>query len=163
MNARRDGEDLPPEVAVDDQGQITRDAHAVTALLPFGGHKGYALGFMIDILCGLLNGMAFGPHITAMYGDLTARRNLGSLMIAVDPQRFAGGPQFADQVARMAREVRAQTSTTSGVEVLAPGDPEYRTEQERLRTGIPVEPGLVEEIREWSARLGIAAPLEDGR
>ena len=60
-----------------------------------GDHKGYALAFLIDILCGPLNGMPYGPHIPAMYGDMTARRNLGSLVVAIDPARFAGGIALA--------------------------------------------------------------------
>ncbi len=157
MNARREGETLPPDVAIDADGEMTTNADAASALLPFAEHKGYALGFMIDVLCGLLNGMAFGPHITAMYDDLDARRNLGSLMIAIDPRRFFGGDRLADEVARMAAEARAMPARP-GTEVMAPGDPEYRTERERLRAGIPIEPGLAAEIRDWSAQLGIEPP-----
>ncbi|MDA3922000.1 MAG: Ldh family oxidoreductase [Salinisphaera sp.] len=157
MNARRDGTTLPSGVAVDDAGETTTDAQAAAALLPFAEHKGYALGFMIDVLCGLLNGMTFGPHITPMYEDLGQRRNLGSLMIAVDPRRFFGAETLADEVARMAREARLMPARP-GTEVMAPGDPEYRTERERLHSGIPIEPGLAEQIHDWSQRLDIAPP-----
>lgn len=157
MNARRDGISLPPGTAIDAQGEPTTDAEAACSLLPFAGHKGYALGFMIDVLCGLLNGMAFGPHIAAMYGDLEARRNLGSLMMAIDPRRFFGGDALAGEVARMAAEARAMPAR-EGAEVLAPGDPEYRCEQQRSRDGIPIEPGLAAEMRDWSQRLNIEAP-----
>lgn len=159
MNARRDGEALPPGTAVDERGQMTTDAEAAVALLPFGGHKGYALGFMIDILCGLLNGMAYGPHISAMYGDLEAHRNLGSLMMAIDPKRFAGGDALAEQVARMANEARAQTPAREDGAVMAPGDPEYELEKQRLESGIPIEEGLAAELREWAGRLAIGAPI----
>lgn len=157
MNARRDDDTLPPGVAIDTDGEMTTNAEAAAALLPVGQHKGYALGFMIDVLCGLLNGMAFGPHISPMYADLDARRNLGSLMIAIDPRRFVGGDTLAGEVARMAAEARAMPSRP-GTEVMAPGDPEYRTEQRRLRSGIPIEPGLVAQMQDWSAHLGIAPP-----
>ncbi|KEZ77395.1 malate/L-lactate dehydrogenase [Salinisphaera hydrothermalis C41B8] len=157
MNARRDGVSLPPGTAIDAEGEPTTDAEAARSLLPFAEHKGYALGFMIDVLCGLLNGMTFGPHIAAMYGDLEARRNLGSLMMAIDPGRFFGGDALAVEVARMAAEARAMPAR-EGAEVLAPGDPEYRCERQRRRDGIPIEPGLAAEIRDWSQRLHIEAP-----
>lgn len=159
MNARRDGETLPDGVAVDDQGETTTDPNAATALLPFAGHKGYVLGFMIDVLCGLVNGMDFGPHLTPMYDRLDERRNLGSLMIAIDPSRFAGGPTLAAEVARMAAEVRAAPARP-GTDVMAPGDMEIRSEQARGAHGIPVEAGLAAQIREWSRTLGIAEPPE---
>jgi ureidoglycolate dehydrogenase (NAD+) len=158
INARRDGERLPADVAVDRDGQMTMNAEDAAALMPLAGHKGYALAFMIDMLCGLVNGMTFGPHIAPMYSDLSTRRNLGSLLIAIDPGRFAGGAQLAERVAEMAREARAQPVADGHREVLAPGDPEYRTEQERLCAGIPIATGLAAELQEWSNRLGITPP-----
>lgn len=148
MNARREGHPLPAGVALDANGAPTTDAHAVATLLPMAEHKGYALAFLIDVLCGPLNGMPFGPHIPAMYGNLSARRELGSWMLAVDPMRFAGGRSFAAVVAQMAEEARRQPAAGPGGAVLAPGDPEYRAERIRSVKGIPVEPGLYRDLME---------------
>ena len=146
MNARREGKPLPAGVALDKSGQPTTDAQTVAALLPMAEHKGYALAFLIDILCGPLNGMPFGPRIPVMYGDLSARRNLGSLMIALDPRRFGVGSSLPAVVAEMAREARQQPRVMAGGEVLVPSDPEYRTERIRAAKGIPIEPGLQREF-----------------
>jgi LDH2 family malate/lactate/ureidoglycolate dehydrogenase len=143
LNARREGTALPPGVALDSNGSPTTDAHADLTLLPIGGHKGYALAFLIDILCGPLNGMPYGPHIPAMYGDLSARRNLGALLAAIDPLRFFGGEAFSRVVAEMAREARLQPSISDAVEVLVPGDPEYRTQRVREMEGIPLDAVLL--------------------
>jgi hypothetical protein len=43
-------------------------------------HKGYALAFLIDVRCGPLNEMPFGPPIPVMDGKFSRRRNLGSLL-----------------------------------------------------------------------------------
>ena len=149
MNARRDGQPMGDGVALDKEGRFTTDPDAVTALLPMAAHKGYALAFLIEVLCGPLNGMPFGPHIPAMYGDgkiMQTRRNLGSLLMAFDPSRFAGGATLAETVAAMADEARRQSPAADGDEVLVPGDPEYRTERVRIVEGIPVEPGLRKEL-----------------
>lgn len=156
MNARREGRVLPSGVALDERGAPTTDACAVATLLPMAQHKGYALAFLIDVLCGPLNGMPFGPHIPAMYGNLSTRRNLGSLMLAIDPLRFAGGCSFSTVVARMAREARRQPAT-----VLAPGDPEYRAERIRSVEGIPVEPGLYRDLME-EGHGGLRGTLHEG-
>lgn len=158
MNARRDGDGLPADVAVNGQGVPTTDAQAAAALLPLAGHKGYAMAFMIDILCGVLNGTAYGPHITPMYRDLEERRRLGSLMVAIDPARFAGGEGLAQRVAEMAREARAQPVAQAQGEVLVPGDPEYRCEAGRRAEGVPLEPELVVQMQAWSQRLGVDMP-----
>ncbi len=146
LSARREGHALRQGVALDRRGRPTTEPGAATILLPMDEHKGYALAFLIDILCGPLNGMPFGPRIPAMYGDLSARRHLGSLLIAIDPGRFAGGESLPGVVAEMAREARRQRPATPGAPVLVPGDPEYNTEKLRIRHGIPIEPGLYAEL-----------------
>src|SRR5437867_7346776 len=68
--ARRRGELIPEGWAVDSEGRDTTDPHAMInggALLPLGsdrergGHKGYGLAIMVDILCGVLSGANWGP------------------------------------------------------------------------------------------------------
>lgn len=157
MNARREGHDLPEGVAIDAQGVPTRDAPGAAALLPLGGrdygHKGYALALMIDLLCGPLNGMPFADRIQPMFTDLQARRHLGSLVMALDPQRFAGGPTLAASVRELVATLRRQPG-----EVLYPGEPEERRAALRGRSGIPVEAGLWTEFVDWSTRLAVPLP-----
>ena len=158
MNYRREKRALPLGWALDARGQPTTDAQAVECLLPLAGHKGYALAFMIDLLCGPLNGMPYGPHIPPMYRQLGHHRRLGSFFMAIDPARFGGGKKLPSVATKMAKEARAQPRADAKASVLAPGDPEHRSAERRAREGIPVEPGLRKEIERWSKRLGVAAP-----
>ncbi len=157
VNARREKRPLQPGWALDRKGRPTIDAEAAACLLPLAGYKGYGLALMIDLLCGPLNGMPFGPHIPNMYGDLTKHRRLGSFFLVLDPRRFAGGARLPAVAAQMAREARAQPRVQGAKEILVPGDPEYRT-AERRAAGIPIEPGLWLEFASWSNRLGIPEP-----
>jgi ureidoglycolate dehydrogenase (NAD+) len=155
MNARRTHETLPDQVAIDQDGQFTTDPDRAAALFPLGGtygYKGYGLGLMVDLLCGPLNNMPFGPHISVMYGDLTQRRHLGSLMLAIDPRRFAGGETLAETVAQIILELKQQPG-----QILFAGEPEYLSESERLESGIPVDAELLAEMNAWAQRLGVAA------
>jgi ureidoglycolate dehydrogenase (NAD+) len=158
VNYRRENRPLQAGWALDRRGRVTTNPHAVTCLLPLAGHKGYALAFLVDLLCGPLNGMPFGPHIPEMYAHLSRRRRLGSFFIAIDPKRFGGGGKLPGVATRMAREARAQPRAKAGAPVLAPGDPEHATATQRSREGIPIEPGLRAEIDRWSQRLDVAAP-----
>lgn len=155
MNARREGGTLPGGVAIDAEGRETTDPQAARALRPLGGtdygHKGYGLALAIDLLCGPLNGNPFGPHLGPMYAALDRPRSVGAFFIVVDPNRFAGGPTLAAAVEQMARELAAEPGSPR-----LPGDPEREHEARRRAEGIPVEPGLLAEMRAWSARLGIA-------
>ena len=124
VNARREKKPLQPGWALDGRGRPTLDAEAASCLLPLAGYKGYGLALMIDLLCGPLNGMPFGPHIPDMYVNLTRHRRLGSFFLALDPKRFGGGAHLAAVATRMAREARAQPLLAGATEILAPGDPE---------------------------------------
>ena len=157
MNARVEGKPLAAGLTVDGDGRPTTDAGLARALVPLGGseygYKGYGLAMMIDLLCGALNGMTFGPHLTRMYEDLDLPQDLGHFVLAIDPQRFAGGPTLGATVRAMAQDV-ARTADL----VRLPGDPELQAERERRDAGIPVEPQALEDMREWSMRLGVAFP-----
>ncbi len=53
---KREGKMLPPGAAVDANGQPTTDPNEVAALLPFGGHKGYGMSLLNEIIGGLIGG-----------------------------------------------------------------------------------------------------------
>jgi ureidoglycolate dehydrogenase (NAD+) len=158
MNYRRENRALDAGWALDGRGRPTLDPHAVSCLLPLAGHKGYGLAFMIDFLCGPLNGMPFGPHVPKMYENLSQRRRLGSFFLAFDPARFGGGNKTRAAASRMVREARAQPRANPRQRVLVPGDPELLIEQGRKQSGIPIEAGLKKEIESWSERLGVTPP-----
>lgn len=154
MNARRENTPVPPGWGVDRGGHDTVDPHAIAALKPMAGHKGYAMAFLIDMLCGPLNGMPYGPHLNKMYEELDEHRRLGSLMLAIDPGRFFGGATLAAAIFSAIADVKQQ-----GPDIQYPGEPEYRSEELRSREGIPIEAGLWDEFVSWSERLRIAVPV----
>ena len=53
---KREGQTLPPDAAVDKDGQPTNDPNAVAALLPFGRHKGYGLSLINELVGGFIGG-----------------------------------------------------------------------------------------------------------
>jgi len=53
---KRENQPLPPNAAVDKDGQPTTDPHAAAALLPFAAHKGYGLGLLNEILGAMTGG-----------------------------------------------------------------------------------------------------------
>ncbi|MCU0795525.1 MAG: Ldh family oxidoreductase [Akkermansiaceae bacterium] len=53
---KREGKSLPPDAAVDKDGKPTTDPAAVSALLPFGAHKGYAMCLLNELYAGFIGG-----------------------------------------------------------------------------------------------------------
>jgi ureidoglycolate dehydrogenase (NAD+) len=146
--ARQEGKSIPPDWGVDKDGNPTTDPQRVTGLAPTGGHKGYALAAMIEILCAQLAGVPFGRHVTQMYGELNKSRNLGHFMLALDPARFAQPKAFLSQIALFLDEIRGEGA-------LAPGDPEHRTAEQRSREGIPLGDATVDELNRLAYEMGV--------
>jgi ureidoglycolate dehydrogenase (NAD+) len=159
LNARIENRPLDAGVAVDARGSETTDPHEARAGIPLGGpiygYKGYGLAFMIDLLCGALNGMTFGRHINNMYEDLDRPRKIGHLLIAIDPDRFAGGDTLEATVDALVRDLKTQG------EILHPGEPELIEEKERLARGIPIDNEALADMIAWSRKLGVQPPVEN--
>ncbi|MGO1770410.1 MAG: Ldh family oxidoreductase, partial [Microbacterium sp.] len=79
--ARAKGTEIPADWGVDASGAPTTDPDSVTALLPAGGPKGYGLGFLVEILGGVLSGAAIAGQIGNMYSDLDRPQNVGHWML----------------------------------------------------------------------------------
>ena len=147
--ARQEGKPIPPEWGIDAQGKPTTDAERAVALAPTGGHKGYALALMIEILCAHLAGVPFGLHVTKMYGELDKPRNLGHFMLALDVARFTDSAAFRSQIDLLLQEIHAESA-------LAPGDPERLTAEQRTKNGIPLGDAVLAELDALGAELGVA-------
>ncbi len=158
LNARLEGRELDPGVAVDARGEPTTDPERARAAIPLGGpiygYKGYGLAFMIDLLCGAMNGMPYGPYINAMYEELDKPRKIGHLAIAVDPGRFAGAKALESQVDAIVKDLK-----TRG-DILFPGEPELIEQETRRTSGIPIDAEALADMKQWSAKLGVIFPTE---
>ena len=155
--ARQEGKPIPPDWGVDAQGKPTTNAERAVGLAPTGGHKGYALALMIEILCAQLAGVPFGLHVTKMYGELDKPRNLGHFMLALDVARFTDPQAFRSQIDLLLREIRSEEAADPGRPPLAPGDPERLSAARRSREGVPLGEGVLAELNALAAQLGVTA------
>ena len=158
LNARIENDTLDEGIAVDERGGPTTDPHKARAAIPLGGpvygYKGYGLAFMIDLLCGAMNGMTYGRHINSMYEDLENPRKIGHLVIAIDPERFAGGGALEATVHALVRDLKTQG------DILFPGEPELIEQEKRAQAGIPIDDAALADMHAWSKKLGVPSPTE---
>ncbi len=145
-------EPVPEGWIVDAEGRPTTDPadfYAGGALLPFGGHKGFALGLLMDLFGAALTGaLAFEPTDVGN----------GTFMMVIDPEAFRPRADFLAAVDKECRRIKAVPPAPGFAEVLLPGEPERRTRAQRLREGIPLAEetwlALVDLGRELGAHLG---------
>lgn len=90
---RRAGKQLPEGWAIDADGNPTTDPEAALAgaMLPFGGHKGSAIGTMIELLGAIMIGDLTSPEVLDYLGTTTLAPFHGELIIAMSPEAFAKG------------------------------------------------------------------------
>jgi len=146
--AARAGHKIPSDWATDRDGEPTEDPIEGMRglLLPLGGHKGYGLSVMVEILCSVLTGAAFGPHVER-------GQNLGHLCAAIDVARFGPPEAFQSRLAKMVEELHASEPSPGVSRIYVPGEIELETAARRGREGIPVTPDLIAELIELGERV----------
>jgi ureidoglycolate dehydrogenase (NAD+) len=158
--ARANGSAIPDTWGVDDSGKPTTDANAITALLPVGGPKGYGLGFLVEILGGVLSGAAIAHGIGSLYTDFDRPQDVGHWLLALDIGHFLPLDAFKDRIQTLI-DLAHSSDPADGVDgVLIPGEPEERMRMERTRDGIPLPDATVEELKHLGAEYGVDFPQE---
>ncbi|MDP2106233.1 MAG: Ldh family oxidoreductase, partial [Desulfobulbaceae bacterium] len=117
----------PKGVGADKDGNPTTNPHEITMLLPVGGHKGYGLSLMVEILCSTLTGMPFGPHISKMFVNLEKKRHLGHFVSAMSIEGFGEAGAFKLRLRQMLDELRAEPPLDQETPVMVAGDPEKKS------------------------------------
>ena len=167
--ARRRGQPIPQGWGIDNQGRGTTnpdDIVAGGALLPLGsdrergGHKGYGLAIMVDVLCGALGGANWGPFTPpfALRQEIPARsvgKGIGHFFGAMRIDGFIEADEFKRQIDDFIRTFRATKPAPGTNGPLIPGDPEREAEKVRSKDGVPLIMPVVEELRAISKKIGI--------
>lgn len=155
---RATGNPLEPGWAIDVDGVPCADPHVVGALLPSGGYKGFGLALVVEILCSLLTGMAFGPHVTPMFPVDAERRRLGHFFMAIDIARFTDVGAFKHRLAQLASELRSRPIAPGCERVRVANDPEKEHYAARSHDGIPLGDVELDEFRRIATSLQLEEP-----
>ena len=137
------------------------------AILPLGGdyehggHKGYCLGSIVDILSGVLGGANFGSFVPPMVAYLpvlqqTVGKGLGHFFGAMRVDAFRPVEEFKQSMDEWISLFRSSKPAEGHSEVLIPGDPERKNEQKNMQKGISLLPAIENELNEVLQKLGLA-------
>jgi LDH2 family malate/lactate/ureidoglycolate dehydrogenase len=148
---------IPEGWALDENGRPTTDTKAAISgtVMPMGGHKGYALSFMIDVLSGVMTGAAFGPHLGSLYAEFNRPQDIGHLLGAIDVGRLVPIAEFKRRLAEMCREVRSAELAEWANRIYVPGEIESEKRRARETDGVPVPEGVRQEFVGVARELGI--------
>ena len=162
--ARRLGKSIPEGWALDEAGAPEHDgaaAYAARRLTPLGGdrerggHKGYGLATMVEILCAVLTGAwSDGPGPDGK--PQRTKHDVGHFFLAIDPSLVRADGEFETDLDHMIDMLRATPPVDPANPVMVAGDPEVASTAERLENGIPIAETLIEETRKVAAESGAA-------
>ena len=167
--ALRREEPLPDGWAIDASGRETRDPAAMIdggALLPLGshreqgGHKGYCLAVMVDVLCCVLSGANWGPFappfaLRQKIPERSVGKGIGHFFGAMRIDAFVDVAEFKAQIDDYVRTLRGTAPAPGTDGPLIPGDPEREAEHVRAREGIPLVLPVVRDLQDIAERTGV--------
>ncbi|MGD9803108.1 MAG: Ldh family oxidoreductase [Hyphomicrobiaceae bacterium] len=150
---------VPDGWLVDAEGRPTNDPNWVKNggwILPIGGHKGWGLILMCEILSGILTGGPFGRELTNLYDDLHQPQGNGQFVIAINVGAFLDVAIFKQRMDAYIVEMKSSELAPGFSEILMPGEIEFRRETQQRAEGITLSHSVVDEVLRTAADLGIA-------
>ena len=123
----RRGEMLPEGVAIDARGSPTRDPTQVSAILPFGGHKGFALALAMQAL-GVFAGS--GTDVQKVYGYL---------IMAMKPDLLLPIEDYRRDMSAMLAGIKAAPRQPGVDEIRLPGERSLRERAKNLQEGLEID------------------------
>lgn len=162
---------LPMGWAVDRTGQPASDARSILddmfhrvggGILPlggagedFGGHKGYGLAVMVDILCAVLCGAPFGPEL-ADTSSSSAR--VSHFFGAMRIDAFRDPQAFRRDMDRLLSGLRSSPPARGAERVYFAGQKEFEAEARCQHLGLPLLNATYHQICAIGAEFGVEPP-----
>ena len=155
----KEGRKLPGQWVLDGHGNPSDDPAVVFnepkgGLLPIGGldhgHKGYALGLMVEALTQGLSGHGRADPDEGWAANVYVQ--------VLDPALFGGGEDFVRQTEWIANACRTTPPRPGFDRVRLPGESGLRRRETQLKDGVELYPSILPSLQSWSEKLGVAVP-----
>ncbi|MBW6516412.1 MAG: Ldh family oxidoreductase [Candidatus Cloacimonetes bacterium] len=166
----REDKATPEGLAIDKEGnphtesvQLLRDLTQGTAsLLPIGGdneitggHKGYGLAAMVEILCAALQNGSYMDQLTGSENGNLAPYKLGHFFMAINISFFIDPQIFKQTVGNIMRKLLASQKVVGQEKIYVAGEKEYLNEQRVRKEGIYITDKLEQDIEFMKRELSI--------
>ena len=159
--AAQEGREIPATWATDANGVPTTDAAAAVAglLLPAGGHKGYGLALIVDVLTGVLSGGAFGEHVQGLYADTSVPNDCAHFFLALDVAAFCSIAEFEERLAELTEQATRGPLADGVARLFLPGQIEAERAAAAEANGVPLDPSVVEALEDSARKVGVDLDL----
>jgi len=136
------------------------------ALIPLGSdrehgsHKGFCLGAWVDIFSAVLSGANYGPWVPPFVAFLDppsdpVGEGIGHFFGAMRVDAFRPAREFKSHMDNWISRFRKAKTIEGEERVIIPGDPEREMEKLRRKDGIPINPKVVEDLKELATTFSL--------
>jgi len=161
---------LPENTVINDRGEIMTDAGKVleemlerkAALLPLGGkgeetagYKGYGYATVVELLSAALQEGIYLRDTLGIVENDQKRLKVGHFFLAININSFLGLNSFKKTAGKIMRDLRSSKKEPSAERIYTAGEKEYNAENERRKSGIPLNESLQEDIKIMQKELGL--------
>lgn len=159
MMAMRGEMTIPGHWAVTANGEPTTNVlDAMNGLmLPFGGHKGYALSCMAELLTGVLSGGRVADEL-GYYGNHDENTGVSHLLGAIKIDGFMPLDEFEERVDSYVKRLKDCPKAKGAGEIYVPGERSHLTAEKRRMEGIPLHPSLAKNLVAVGENMGVPFP-----
>ncbi len=161
---------LPENTVINDRGEIMTDAGKVleemlerkAALLPLGGkgeetagYKGYGYATVVELLSAALQEGIYLRDTLGIVENDQKRLKVGHFFLAININSFLGLNSFTKTAGNIMRDLRSSKKEPGAERIYTAGEKEYNAENERRKSGIPLNESLQEDIKNMQKELGL--------
>jgi LDH2 family malate/lactate/ureidoglycolate dehydrogenase len=150
---------IPLGWALDAAGRPTDSAAEARrgSILPAGGHKGYLLTLVLEVLASVMSGAAFGPDIPG-FGQEGHPKRLGHFALAMRPDLMVSMQEFDDRIDRLVASIQNQPAPDLGARPRVPGERAARRRAGGYLHGVDLPQDAWMTLCQEARTLGVVAP-----
>ena len=166
------GKDIPPGWATDEDGKSTDNPSQVLTnlyrglgeggIFPLGGegelhggHKGYGLATMVEILCGVMSGSNILRDVAFTEDGKAKHPRVGHFFMALDPSFFIDIESYKTRMDDMINRMKNAEKADGQSRIFVHGEKEFEEHDRRAKNGIPIDERTAESLVDFSDEFSI--------
>jgi len=160
--ARNRSEQIPEGWALNAVGESTTDPREAIngIILPMAGHKGYAIGVMMDILAGVLSGSQFLSAVNGPY-HYDKKSGVGHFISVYNIESFMPLEEYNSRIEEFLYQLKLPPVAAGHEGIFYPGELEARNDNHNREYGLSLASGTLQDLARIAAECSLEHLMSD--